>query len=71
MCEASVKEPETSIRINLSKASAKEVEESLKKDGVTVTKGTYLSCIRKISGYDTLDRLEAFKKGWIQVQDES
>jgi 16S rRNA (cytosine967-C5)-methyltransferase len=45
--------------------------ESLKEEGIQVDGSSYLPDILKISGYDSLSRIKAFKKGLIQVQDES
>lgn len=61
----------TSIRVNISKVSVNELIEELEKIGVDVEKGNFFETSLKISGYDYLNKLEAFKKGYFQVQDES
>ena len=71
MAESSLRNPGTTVRMNLSAADEAKIRESLINDGVTVSDGSYLPYILKISDYDTLSRLEAFREGWIQVQDES
>lgn len=71
MAEASLRNPEIMVRVNLSKASVEEVKQSLMKENVQVDEGAYLPYVLKIKGYDFLGRLTAFRKGWIQVQDES
>lgn len=71
MAEASLKNPSTTVRVNLSRASMEEAVKSLKEEGVSVEKGVYLPYILKIKDYDSLSRLTAFRQGLIQVQDES
>lgn len=71
MAEGSIRNPETCVRINLSKAGKDSVVQSLEKDGAQVSDGAYLPYILRIKGYDSLTRLSAFRDGQIQVQDES
>jgi 16S rRNA (cytosine967-C5)-methyltransferase len=61
----------TGVRCNLSLASKKSIIDSLEKQNVTVTPGKLFENALNISGYGRLNQLEAFQKGWIQVQDES
>lgn len=61
----------TGVRCNLSLASKEEIIVSLEKQDVTVTKGKLFDNALTIRGYGRLNQLEAFEKGWIQVQDES
>lgn len=71
MAAASLEHPKVSVRVNQSKISVEEVIDSLKSQDVQVEKGAYLPYMLKISGFDSLDRLTAFREGFIQVQDES
>lgn len=71
MAEASLRNPETMVRVNLSNASVEEVKASLENDSAQVEQGEYLPYLLKIKGYDSLGRLKAFREGWVQVQDES
>lgn len=70
-----LEESPTWVRCNLSRASREEIISSLKSQGVTVTEldGDFNESILKsmvsISGYDYLESLESFNRGWIQVQD--
>lgn len=59
----------TWVRCNLSRASRKEILESLASQGVAVTGLSWLESMISISGYDYLESLESFWNGWIQVQD--
>lgn len=60
-----------SLRCNLSKASGEEIITSLQKQRVKVEKGKLFPEALHIRNYGRLNELEAFEKGWIQVQDES
>lgn len=71
MAEGSIRNPETCVRINLSKAEKNAVVDSLTKNGAEVKDGAYLSYILRIKGYDSLTRLKAFREGLVTVQDES
>ncbi len=60
-----------SVRCNFSKASREEIIESLQSQGVTVKEHPYLDYALEISDYNYLKALDAFKQGWITVQDVS
>lgn len=60
-----------SLRCNYTNASGEEIVSSLNAQGVKVEEGKVFSSALRIRGYGSLDELEAFKKGWVQVQDES
>ncbi len=64
-------ERDTTVRCNLSQAGREEIVQSLKEQGVEVKPGRLFEDALHIRHYDRLDRLEAFTRGWIQVQDES
>lgn len=61
----------TSVRCNLDRASMEEICSSLKEEGVSAEKSPLAAHGLLISGYDYLEALSAFQKGWIQVQDAS
>lgn len=61
----------TSIRCNVSLASVEQIRSSLEEEGVQVRPGRVFDYALQIKGYDRLNELTAFQKGWIQVQDES
>ena len=61
----------TTIRVNNSKISTEECVKLLEKEGVHVEKAAYVENALEISGYDSLAFLEAFEKGYFQVQDVS
>lgn len=71
MAEASLQNPPTTVRVNLSRANVEEAVKSMEEEGVSVEKGVYLPYVLKIKEYDSLSRLTAFRQGLIQVQDES
>ena len=69
-------ERQTTLRIQLSARSGDKetcieaVKDSLKAESVTVT-DTILPNVIRISDYDSLGRLSAFRNGWVVVQDLS
>ena len=71
MAAGSIRNPETCVRVNLSKISTEEAVQALEKENVTVSQGAYLPYILKIKGYDSLGRLSLFREGALCVQDES
>ena len=60
-----------SVRLNISRRPEKEILDCLQADGVTAEKIEGIHQAYVIRGYDTLEGLEAFQKGYIQVQDGS
>lgn len=62
---------ETMVRCNSSLADTGTIIELLQAEGVTVRRHEQLPEALLIGGYDRLDQLEAFARGWIQVQDGS
>lgn len=61
----------TTIRCNTDRISVEELVEKLKKEEITVERGEYLPYALKIKDYNYLNRVEAFREGLFQVQDES
>lgn len=57
------------VRCNLSLASAEEIRDSLKGQGVKAVVSPLSAEVLILEQYDYLERLDAFRKGWIQVQD--
>lgn len=71
ICEETHKTKKTEVRCNLNKASKKDIIESLRAQNITVEENPYLDYALEISGYNYLMAVDAFKKGWFQVQDVS
>lgn len=71
MLKAFLREMPTTVRCNLDKASMETICASLEQQNVRVEKSPLASQALLLSGYDYLDSLEAFRKGWLQVQDVS
>ncbi len=71
MCQHFRQEPPLTVRVNQSKASMKEVEASLQSQNIVYESHPFLAGVYKLTGIDRLDMVEAFEKGWIQVQDAS
>ncbi|MCI8408989.1 MAG: 16S rRNA (cytosine(967)-C(5))-methyltransferase RsmB [Lachnospiraceae bacterium] len=71
MLEASMKERLLVIRCNTRKVSVDELVKNLEEEGVKVEAAEYVDTALKISGYDYLEGLSSFQKGWFTIQDES
>ena len=71
ICKGIHKDHVTTVRCNLNKASKKDIMESLRNQGVTVTEHPYLDYALNLFDYNYLKALDAFRNGWIQVQDVS
>lgn len=71
MLEAFLKDSKLTVRCNLDQASLEESRKSLENQGVTVTETEYAEDMMYLEQFDYLESLEAFQKGWIQVQDVS
>jgi len=71
MLLASLSHVGTTIRCNESKISKEQLEERLKKEGVSVEKAKYLEYAFLIMDYDYLGALKCFREGLFQVQDIS
>ncbi|WP_330587601.1 16S rRNA (cytosine(967)-C(5))-methyltransferase RsmB [Anaerocolumna sedimenticola] len=71
MLEASFQDKKTIIRCNTNKIAVEDLKELLKQNNISVEHGAYLSYALKIWDYNFLGQLDAFKKGYFQVQDES
>ncbi len=71
MLSTSLKEKEMTIRCNQKKTGPSELKKLLEEAGVTVEDSEYLPYAFKISNYDYLEKLEAFRQGYFTVQDVS
>lgn len=69
--ESFLKNKKTTVRCNLAKASKEEIIQNLKKQGAEVSESGISETVLCIEKYDYLEGLEAFQKGYIQVQDLS
>ncbi|WP_312443613.1 16S rRNA (cytosine(967)-C(5))-methyltransferase RsmB [Lacrimispora sp.] len=71
MMESFLKDKKTTVRCNFAKASKEEIIQSLEKQGSEVSESGISKAVLCIEKYDYLEGLEAFQKGYIQVQDLS
>lgn len=63
--------PELTIRVNTLKLSKSELADALKQTGIDVYDGRYVDEALRIKNSSSISRLEAYVKGYFQVQDES
>lgn len=61
----------TTIRACLSKTEPRNLRKSLEESGVTVEEGRYFPYAFRISGYNYLNKIPAFRQGLFVIQDES
>ncbi len=71
LLEAGNGTPELTIRANTLRTGARELKEQLEKEGVSAEYGRFIKEALIIRSPLPVGRLEAFKKGLFQVQDES
>lgn len=71
MLKGFLSERGTSVRWNESLVSEEELMDSLKRQGAQAERSPYGDNMLILRDYDYLEGLEAFQKGWIQVQDVS
>lgn len=71
MLQEFLKERPTTVRLTTSGVEKKEILKSLKRQGVQVKHAPYLSYAYEISGFHNIQSLEAFRNGWIYMQDVS
>ena len=71
MMESFLKNKKTIVRCNSAKASKEEILQSLRNQGAEVSESGISEAVLCIEKYDYLEGLEAFQKGFIQVQDLS
>ena len=66
-----LKERPVTIRCCQNKVTPEQLKKELEQEGVTVQEHPYLPYAFFISGYDYLESLDCFWKGWFTVQDVS
>lgn len=71
ICRSTHERKGTAVRCRLEKASKEEIIADLRAQGITVSQHPYLDYALVISGYNYMQAVSAFKKGWITVQDVS
>ncbi len=71
LCKSNCGKPAVTICLNTLKTDMKGLCQSLEKDGVEYQKAYYLKNSIRISKISDIASLEAFKKGYFHVQDES
>ena len=71
MMKAFLEDRGTVVRCNVSLASREEILHSLESQGAAAEPSPYGEDLLILKEYDYLEGLEAFQKGWIQVQDLS
>lgn len=68
---AGTEDSKLTVRCNISRVKPEELLASLQKDGVTAEPVTYAENTYHLYGCDGIEKLEAFRNGWFQIQDES
>lgn len=63
--------PCLSIRVNTLRITRDELMDSLKKSGMGIKEGRYMEEALQIDNVSSISKIEDFKKGYFQVQDES
>ena len=71
VCASFQEEEPVTVRLRTDRVSRDQIIESMEAEGVTVTQHPYLDYAVKISGFNYLQALTAFRNGWIYVQDVS
>lgn len=71
MLQSFLQDSPMTVRCHLDQASKEAIVDSLKAQGIVVSETEYAPDMLYLGNLDYLDRLEAFQKGWIQVQDVS
>lgn len=71
MLKAFLAERPVTVRCSLGLASMEEIVESLKAQDVWVTASPFCEGMLVLERFDYLEKLDAFRRGWIQVQDAS
>lgn len=71
IAEAGTKDSKLTVRCNISVVKPEELLISLQNDGVTAEPAIYAEHAYHLYGCDGIEKLEAFRNGWFQIQDES
>lgn len=70
LCQANNRVPPTMVRINTLKATPVQVREYLQREGLPFSEGRWGDGFLRMRSGD-VTRLDAFHRGWLQIQDES
>ncbi|MBN1233573.1 MAG: 16S rRNA (cytosine(967)-C(5))-methyltransferase RsmB [Candidatus Coatesbacteria bacterium] len=71
LCISNNTAPKITVRINAKKASREEIIESLINENVEVTPGLYRLHVLRLNTEKSITELDAWKRGWIIIQDEA
>lgn len=71
MVKGCLRNPATTVRVNLSKGSKEALENRLRQQGISVTEGHYLPDALLLESFNRLESVPEFLNGWFCVQDES
>ncbi|MBO5239517.1 MAG: 16S rRNA (cytosine(967)-C(5))-methyltransferase RsmB [Lachnospiraceae bacterium] len=71
MLQAFLQESPLTVRVNLARTTMEEVLQELQKEGIQAEAGFYADNALRLSGINYVNRIKAFRQGWITVQDES
>ena len=71
VCASFQEDEPVTVRLRTDRVSKEHIIESLESEGVTCRQHPYLDYALKLSGFNYLQALTAFRNGWIYVQDVS
>lgn len=71
ICRAQHERPATYLRCNTATVSKERIAESLRAQRIGVKDAPYVPEALEIDGYNYLQAVDAFRNGWVQVQDVS
>lgn len=71
MLQTFLQEAPFTVRVNLARATKEEVLQELEQEGIQAEDGIYADNALRLSGINYVNRIKAFRQGWITVQDES
>lgn len=71
IADGSLRNPKTTIRCNTSKIKKEDLAKQLTAQGFLIEDGVYAKDALYLSGYDVLEKIQEFKDGLFQIQDES
>ena len=71
VCASFQEDEPVTVRLRTDRVSKEQIIESLESEGVTCRQHPYLDYALKLSGFNYLQALTAFRNGWIYVQDVS
>ena len=71
LCQANNRVPSPMVRVNTLKVTDLQVKEQLHREGISFNEGRWVDGFLQLHGGGDLTRLDAFRQGWFQIQDES